>query len=349
MMQNKALANQYSEPSAVVQDPGEVPLRLYSRLSRPISDLSFLQRSLLMAELSMIAYNDEAEARRAFELIGLPDVSFYDRDGSQAYRARNDRDCVIACRGTQPNEWNDIRADANAASVLAETTGRVHRGFKREVDDLWPMLETALEENDEPLWFCGHSLGGAMATICAGRCILSHIESNPTELYTFGSPRVGNKRYVNFVKLKHYRFVNNNDIVTRVPPAWLGYRHNGAEVYLDHEGKIRKLGRASRRRDQLTGFLQSLLRWRIDHFDDHSIHRYITAIASAAVDEAQRAHAAPPGASQSELRIDPAELAQRPVSSISDEAGPNAPTDPSSRGREHSSHLSETRTSNRRG
>ena len=158
-----------------VQDPGEVPLFVKTQLSGPIRELTFLQRALLFAELAMIAYNDIDEARRASTIIGLPDVTFYNRDGSQAFRFRNDHDCVIACRGTEPNEWNDIRADANATSALAETAGKVHSGFKTDVDDLWLMLDTALIGNQQPLWFCGHSLGGAMATICAGRCYLSHI------------------------------------------------------------------------------------------------------------------------------------------------------------------------------
>ncbi|OYP37142.1 lipase [Rhodopirellula sp. MGV] len=229
----------------------------------------------------MIAYNDLDEARIAARIIGFDEVTYYDRDGSQAYRFRNEHDCVIACRGTEPNEWNDIRADANVASVLAETVGRVHRGFKREVDDLWPMVETALLDNDLPLYFCGHSLGGAMATISGGRCFLSHIQSNPTELFTYGSPRVGDRRYINYVQLDHYRFVNNNDIVTRVPPALLRYRHSGAEVYFDHNGRIRKLGLVSKRRDKWRGFLRSLKRWKIDHFSDHSIHRYIDALIVA--------------------------------------------------------------------
>lgn len=271
-----------------VQDPGEEPLILHSRLAGPIRDLSFLQRSLLFAELAMVSYNDEDEARRASEMIGFNDLTFYDRDGSQAYRFRNDHDCVIACRGTEPNEWNDIRADANAASVLAETTGKVHRGFKQEVDDLWPMLETALIGNDQPLWFCGHSLGGAMATICAGRCFLSHIESNPEQLYTFGSPRVGDKRYINYVSLDHFRFVNNNDVVTRVPPVLLGYRHCGREVYIDRNGKLGQLGHVSKRRDRWQGFLRGLRRWKIDHFSDHSIHNYIDAIHVAMKEDQQQ-------------------------------------------------------------
>ncbi len=194
---------------------------------------------------------------------------------------------MIACRGTEPNEWNDIRADANAASVLAETAGKVHRGFKTEVDDLWPMLETALIGNEQPLWFCGHSLGGAMATICAGRCFLSHIESVPEQLFTYGSPRVGDKRYINFVKLDHYRFVNNNDVVTRVPPVFMGYRHSGSEVYLNRDGKIGNLGHVGKRRDRWKGFLRGLRRWKIDHFADHSIHQYINAIVAAVEEEKQ--------------------------------------------------------------
>lgn len=276
-----------------VQDPGEVPLLLKSKLTGPIRDLTFLQRSLLFAELSMVSYNDEDEARRAADKIGFPDLTFYDHDGSQAFRFRNDDDCVIACRGTEPNEWNDIRADANAASVLAETAGKVHRGFKTEVDDLWPMLETALMGNDQPLWFCGHSLGGAMATICAGRCFLSHIESMPKQLYTFGSPRVGDKRYINYVKLDHYRYVHNNDVVTRVPPVLLGYRHCGSEVYINRNGEIGELNHISRRRDRWQGFLRGLRKWKIDHFTDHSIMGYIDAIARAV--ESERAELAAGG------------------------------------------------------
>lgn len=270
------------EPSGVVHDKNEVPVVVYSHARGPIAEMTFLQRSLLFAELSMVAYNDEREATEAAGFVGFPDVTFFDHDGSQAYRFRNDYDCVIACRGTEPNEWNDIRADANAASVLAETAGKVHRGFKTEVDDLWPMLETALMTNDLPVWFCGHSLGGAMATICAGRCFLSHVHSVPSALFTYGSPRVGDNRYINFVRIDHYRFVNNNDIVTRTPPVWMGYRHCGTEVYIDRHGCLGHLDAVQKRHDRWRGFVKSLRRFRIDHFSDHPLHQYLGPILEAA-------------------------------------------------------------------
>ena len=252
---------------------------------RPVTAMTQLEQSLLMAELAMVSYNEPDEAGRAAARLGFPDLTFYERDGSQAYRFRNQYDCVIACRGTQASEWNDIRADAKVSSVLSETVGRVHRGFKREVDDLWPMLETALMCNQQPLWFCGHSLGGAMATICAGRCLLSHIDSNPQRLFSFGSPRVGNPRYIQYTNLDHLRYVNNNDIVTRVPPVWFGYRHCGSEIYLDRAGQIRKSGFTGKARDRWIGFWRGLLNGKIDPFDDHSIHQYISVLAQALAKE----------------------------------------------------------------
>lgn len=189
-----------------------------SRLQGPISRLTFLQKSLLFAELSYLSYRHEPDALAAAALIELHKVNYFDRDGAQAYRFENEHDCIVVCRGTEPNQWNDLQADANAIMAVAETAGRVHFGFKSEVDALWPMIEPSIRGHDKPLWFTGHSLGGAMATICAGRCMLSKAHTNPTALYTFGSPRVGNRRYVNFAPITHYRWVNNNDIVCRVPP-----------------------------------------------------------------------------------------------------------------------------------
>ena len=260
-------------------------LQTFTRLSGPIADLPFLEQSLLFAELSRLSYFSRAEAGRAANQIGLPEIRFYDRDGAQAYVFGNERDAVVTCRGTEPNEWNDIQADLDAVTDLAETVGRVHRGFKREVDDLWPRLESALVSNERTLWFTGHSLGGAMAAICAGRCKLSHIKSTPEALFTYGSPRVGNKRYVNHVRLPYFRWVNNNDIVPRVPPRWLGYRHTGEELYLDRNGKLSNVQGVLRMRDRFWGFLRSLRRWRVDHFSDHLMGEYIAAIRKLAAEE----------------------------------------------------------------
>ena len=261
---------------------------LFSRLAGPIAELTQLQQSLLFAELSQIAYMPPEPASICVRKIGFLESHYFDRDGAQAYLFRNKHDCVVACRGTEPNEWNDVKADANAVAVLAETIGHVHSGFKQEVDDLWPILERALVDNKQPLWFAGHSLGGAMATICAGRCKVSNISSNPEGLFTYGSPRVGDRAYLDYCRLIHFRWVNNNDIVTRVPPTWLGYRHGECEMYIDSKGRVRMVKGWRRVVDRLRGFVHGLGRLNIDHFSDHSIEHYIAHI-HAAVQKEQRA------------------------------------------------------------
>lgn len=257
-------------------DAQNIPI--HSRLSGPIKGLGLLERSLLFAEVSNFAYLSHESVQPVAKALEFDQCDFIDRDGSQAYLFENQHDCVVAFRGTEPNEWNDLKADIDAISVAAETIGRVHRGFKKEVDDLWPVIEQRLIRNQKTLWFCGHSLGGAMAAICAGRCYLSHIKSMPQALYTFGSPRVGNNRYVNHVKLEFFRWVNNNDIVTHVLPAWLRYRHTGQEVYINAYGRVREMTGWQRSKDRWRGFVMGIKQGKIDNFADHSIDLYIDAI-----------------------------------------------------------------------
>jgi triacylglycerol lipase len=250
-------------------------------LAGPIRDMSLLRQSLLFAELSELAYRAESVVRDIAPVLGLSEVTFFERSGAQAYLFANETDAVIVCRGTEIHEWNDVRADLNALSVVAETVGKVHRGFKREVDELWPCVERELSANARALWFAGHSLGGAMALICAGRCKVSSIPSDPAAAFTFGGPRVGNKRYVNHCQFPRFRWVNNNDIVTRVPPVWLGYRHTGREFYIDWRGRLRRLARWQRRRDRWRGLWHGIRNRRLDPLSDHAMSAYIAAIAEA--------------------------------------------------------------------
>ena len=174
-----------------------------------IKNKSVIERSLLFAKLSGIAYQDPDSAKKAARKLGFTTTEFYDKSGAQAYRFQNKFDLVIACRGTQPTEFGDIQADLKAMPVLAETVSRVHRGFKTEVDDLWPMICEDIDRKvnlDRDLWFCGHSLGAAMATIMASRCKFEERLNDPIMLFTYGSPRVGWKGYCNSLNVVHHRW-----------------------------------------------------------------------------------------------------------------------------------------------
>lgn len=243
-----------------------------------ITEMEFLERSLLFANLASISYSDDVEhVKKEARKLGFTTAEFYNRDGAQAYRFMNKSDVVISCRGTQPTEFNDIKADLKAAPVLADTVGRVHRGFKQEVDDLWPMIKEDLQRvgKSRKAWFTGHSLGAAMATIMASRCeddpAMPHIE----EVYTYGSPRVGWRNFVNSLCCTHHRWVNNNDIVTRVPLVIMGYKHDGIEHYMNAYGLLRKMTTWQRVKDRWRGMWMGLKSGGIDNFSDHSMSNYI--------------------------------------------------------------------------
>ncbi len=261
-----------------VSDKSSEQIQLKSKVVGPIREMSRMEQSLLFAEVSLISYLEPAECGKAAGRLGFSQGRFFERDGSQAYWLHNEHDSVIACRGTEPTEWNDIKADLHALFALAETVGHVHRGFKQEVDDLWPMIENAISEDARDLWFTGHSLGGAMACICAGRCLLSHIPNEPEAIYSYGAPRIGNKRYVNYTKIPYIRWVNNNDLVPTMPPGWLGYRHFGDEYYINRNGDCKNITGWRRSKDKLLGFLRGLAKFRIDQFTDHLMPYYIDAI-----------------------------------------------------------------------
>ena len=250
------------------------------KLTTLIKDLTLKQKSLLFAELSQLAYNNKKNATNGAKRLGFTTVEYYDNYGAQAYRFMNKNNFVIACRGTEATQWNDIKADINAWPTKSETVSYVHSGFKREVDKIWSALEEdiAREAGKRNVWFCGHSLGASMATIIASRCTGSRICPNPIELYTYGSPRVGFKRFVTHENITHYRWVNNNDIVTRVPLWTMGYRHDGERMYLNTWGNVRKFTPWQRTKDKFRGMWRGIKKGKIDNFADHSIDWYVKHI-----------------------------------------------------------------------
>ena len=248
------------------------------KLLTPIITLNFKERSLLFAELAQIAYLDEKAATKTAKQLGFTTVEFYNIDGAQSYRFMNKHDIVIACRGTEPTEFNDLKADLQAFPVPAETISRVHRGFKQEVDELWPLVKEDIvrkQNEDKDLWFCGHSLGAAMATIMASRCKHNLDNLDPRELYTYGSPRVGWRKYCDSLDVVHHRWVNNNDIVTTVPLAIMGYKHHGTQHYLNSWGNVRTPSGWQLIKDKLRGMWRGIKQGKVDNFSDHGMALYV--------------------------------------------------------------------------
>ena len=237
----------------------------------------FPEQAWLFARFSELAYLDPAQGVPAFAELGF-DATFINVDGSQTYWLKNDDDLVIVCRGTQPTEFADIAADLKAIPVPSKTgVGKVHAGFRESVDDIWPDLHELASDygKTRTVWCTGHSLGAAMATLVAYRLQRTEDCPNPQALFTYGSPRVGNKEYIKGIEatgVLHFRFVNNADIVARVP-LW-PFRHFGGMYYMNHYGHLRALTFWQVTKDVWRGFLVGLKKKNINFFANHSITRY---------------------------------------------------------------------------
>ena len=87
------------------------------------------------------------------------------------------------------------------------------------------------------IYVTGHSLGGASALICTNR--FEEEQFVVKACYTFGAPRPGGWKYANSFKTNVFRVRNNNDLVTKVPPTIIGYKHVGELCYIDRHGILR--------------------------------------------------------------------------------------------------------------
>lgn len=149
------------------------------------------------------------------------------------------------------------------------THGLVHSGFRNECDKLWSVIaKHQLTHENKTLHITGHSLGAAMATVCASRMEeYTAVES----LTTFGSPRVGTRKFVKAISTPHKRFVNNNDLVTKVPLFIMGYKHHGDQQYINFYGNIRKLTTWQMIKDKWRGWRSGIL----DGAEDHGMQNYV--------------------------------------------------------------------------
>lgn len=199
-----------------------------------------------LAEISTLVHADESFVRSQLAKKGLPEIAFYDKQSTQCYVIGNDEFAIIAFRGSEiwkkskhsriKKAWADFKADFDVRLVEWPRGGRVHRGFKAALDEVWPELLvhiTDLQRMGRKIWITGHSLGGALALLCGGRI------DSAQGVYAYGAPRVGDEDFRQSLNGNIYRIVNNEDIVSRSPSLFV-YVHVGELKFIDSEGVVRE-------------------------------------------------------------------------------------------------------------
>jgi len=193
------------------------------------------EQLLTFAKIAETTYANPKDSKSKFKDLGYTIVEFFDIDGAQAYLLKGADSHVLSFRGTEVTEKSDVLADLKSGKNIEACGGKVHVGFKGEINKVWPAITISLA-NIDAVYVTGHSLGAAMATIAASR-----IQTKVIALVTFGSPRVGNTEFVNSLAVEHYRVQNNCDDVTKVPFRLMGFDHHGTHKYMNFNGEFRDL------------------------------------------------------------------------------------------------------------
>lgn len=186
-----------------------------------------------------LAYENETVGPAKFrDELGL-DAHLISVGNTQVYVGSNDKNIVVAFRGSESPTSLDGLCDwllTNANNLLVLPEGRAgtdfvaagvgarfHRGFLEALEAIWQPLWSAVDSTwssaERPVWLCGHSLGGSLATLAAWRLERNAIPVH--QVYTFGAPMIGNdtaaagfeKQFAQRV----FRYIDVDDVVPKLP------------------------------------------------------------------------------------------------------------------------------------
>lgn len=195
----------------------------------------------------VIFYNDR-EVLVAFEGSSLAQLKHYDRNLTSYFMSWFEPAPEI------------IKQTARRVMGIPDVVPKVHWGFDNAlnqplVDDnsktLWEGVKDELatlcqQKPERSLFFCGHSAGGALATIATARTFNDLPQLKIDGLYTFGQPRVGGKYFraglESLLGRKYFRFEQFGDPMPALPPySEEEYVHAGQWVPMDMDGHVLKM------------------------------------------------------------------------------------------------------------
>ncbi|MBP2110682.1 lipase family protein [Paenibacillus silagei] len=156
------------------------------------------------------------------------------------------QEIIIAWRGSiSTNDWLSNMNAAQKKFKYIQEPCMTHRGFT----DIYASARNAILSvlgtlsPEKTLYVTGHSLGGALATLCALDVAANSAFTTP-RLYTYGSPRVGDPDFANafsrYVR-SSYRYANLFDVTTYVPPTVYKLPKQKTKYYYTHVQTLKSL------------------------------------------------------------------------------------------------------------
>ena len=157
---------------------------------------------------------------------------------------------VVAFRGTVNADIKNWISDFTITHISpwpSLPAVKVHQGFWNAWESLQPGIRAAVQEvlNVAPkaqVSLTGHSLGGAMAALCAFD--LARAGTAIGRVITFGQPRVGNQHFAALygsLGFRTWRLMHNRDPVPQLPFSRFDYAHVGSAVWYNEANSLHKV------------------------------------------------------------------------------------------------------------
>lgn len=197
-------------------------------------ELSPLYRMSVFVYQAVVQYRSgKPELPKGYKRIAVLESRESRRLG---YIAESASTIVIAFRGSE--DWDDLKKNIAATQIaypFRQDGGHTHKGFTELYGSLRPAVIHTLRHLPpaKKLVIAGHSLGGALASLCALDPAVSG-KRRTVKLVTFGTPRIGDSVFAAALKrntTSNIRVYRSGDLVPNVPPRnFLGfmYTHAGA-------------------------------------------------------------------------------------------------------------------------
>lgn len=241
---------------------------------------------LTAAILSDLAYLDPEDIESEVRKFGFGNFRFIERGDIQAFMCSDEKNVHLSIRGTEFKNPEDWKTNFKF-NLVPCPFGLVHEGFWEAAQSIRISVFCELIRHivkRRKLHIDGHSQGAGIANALAIDMLADHrdIES----VNTFGCPRTVDEDAANhldtyFPNLFN-RFVNNNDLVPRVPPRAFGYKHFGKLRYFEHDGDYTEdISAWERFLDRRKGEYGDFGKAGLDMIKDHERPDYIRLVRSA--------------------------------------------------------------------
>ena len=144
-------------------------------------------------------------------------------------------------------DWkSNLDFPIKAYKVNANSTWYAHRGFLNVWKEIQPKIAPKiLDKSVKNITISGYSHGAAIAVLCHEYVYFNRPDlRNNLSGFGFGCPRVIWGKLSNEMKKRWENFTivrNLDDIVTHLPPAFLGYVHVGKILEIGEKGKYSQI------------------------------------------------------------------------------------------------------------